>query len=231
MEADQCVILLMEQARGRLRVRASAPTLNERALNFQSVDIDRTTWEKLRDSNDRGPSQEINANTLENLNPLKDAQYKTLHSVPLVAGTENLGMLNLYSVRARRYTSEDSTLLGTIANQIAMAIKNSHLVDMLAQQNLVKGFFDDLMYGTYDSEDTLRQRANFIGCDLSKTHTVSMIEIMHMDEESGEESERLQDTGSKPQAQSPPQTEEDRLGLHQRLTGQVRRRLPDSYPS
>ena len=121
-------------------------------------------------------------------------------------------------------------MLGTIANQIAMAIKNSHLVDMLAQKNLVKGFFDDLMYGTYDSEDALRQRANFIGCDLSKTHTVTMIEIMHMDEESGEESEQLSDTGSKSQAQSAPQTEEDRLALHKRITGQVRRRIQDSYP-
>src|SRR3984893_28272 len=165
MEADQCVILLTDPARGRLTVRASAPTLNERALNFQSVDIDRTTWEKLRDNNGRGPSPDISANTLERLNPLKDAHYKTLHSVPLVAGTENLGMLHLYSVRARRYTSEDTTLLGTIANQVAIAIKNSHLVDLLAQKNLVKGFFDDLMNGTYDSEDTLRQRANFIGCD------------------------------------------------------------------
>jgi GAF domain-containing protein len=231
MEADQCVILLMEQARGRLRVRASAPTLNERALNFQSVDIDRTIWEKLRDSNGRGPSQEINANTLENLNPLKDAQYKTLHSVPLVAGTENLGMLNLYSVRARRYTSEDSTLLGTIANQIAMAIKNSHLVDLLAQKNLVKGFFDDLMYGTYDSEDTLRQRANFIGCDLNKAHTVAMIEIMRMDEENSEEKERAPGAAVRGQAEAPSiQTEEDHLALHKRITGQVRRRIQDSYP-
>jgi GAF domain-containing protein len=231
MEADQCVILLMDQARGRLRVRASAPTLNERALNFQSVDIDRTTWEKLRDSNGRGQSQEISANTLERLNPLKDAQYKTLHSVPLVAGTENLGMLNLYSARSRRYTSEDSTLLGTIANQIAMAIKNSHLVDMLAQKNLVKGFFDDLMYGTYDSEDTLRQRANFIGCDLSKAHTAAMIEIMHMDEENGEEKERAAGSAARTQADaSSLLTEEDRLALHKRITGQVRRRIQDSYP-
>lgn len=60
--------------------------------------------------------------------------------------------------------------LSTIANQIAMAIKNSHLVDMLAQKNLIKGLFDDLMYGTYDSEDSLRQRANFIVCDLTKPH-------------------------------------------------------------
>ena len=231
MEADQCVILLMEQARGRLRVRASAPTLNERALNFQSVDIDRTTWEKLRDSNGRGPSQETNAHTLEHLNPLKDAHYKTLLSVPLVAGTENLGILNLYSIRARRYTSEDSTLLGTIANQIAMAIKNSHLVDMLAQKNLVKGFFEDLMYGTYDSEDTLRQRANFIGCDLNKAHTVAMIEIMRMDEENSEEKERAAGSAVRSQADAPSlQTEEDRLALHKRITGQMRRRIQDSYP-
>lgn len=221
MEADQCVIMLLDQTRGRLTVRASSPNLTDRALNFQSVDVDRNIWEKLRD---------YSAPALERLNPLKDSQHKVLLSVPLVAGTEHLGLLNVYSSKTRRYSSEDSTLLGTIANQIAMAIKNSHLVDMLAQKNLVKGFFDDLMYGTYDSEDALRQRANFIGCDLSKTHTVTMIEIMHMDEESAEESERLQDTGSKPQAQTPPQTEEDRLALHKRITGQVRRRIQDSYP-
>ena len=231
MEADQCVILLMDQARGRLTVRASAPALNERALNFQSVDIDRTTWEKLRDSNGRDQSPEINANTLERLNPLKDTQHKTLLSVPLVAGTENLGMLNLYFARSRRYTSEDSTLLGTIANQIAMAIKNSHLVDMLAQKNLVKGFFDDLMYGTYDSEDTLRQRANFIGCDLGRVHTIAMIEIMHMDKENSEEKERSVGSTARVQTDAPSlQTEEDRLALHKRITAQVRRRIQDSYP-
>lgn len=230
MEADQCVILLMDQARGRLTVRASAPALNERSLNFQSVDIDRTTWEKLRDPGGRGQSPEISGNALERLNPLKDTQHKTLHSVPLVAGAEHLGLLNLYSARSRRYTSEDQTLLGTIANQIAMAIKNSHLVDMLAQKNLVKGFFDDLMYGTYDSEDTLRQRANFIGCDLTRVHTVAMIEIIHMDEENSEEKERVQSTAARPQADASPQTEEDRLALHKRITGQVRRRIQDSYP-
>ena len=230
MEADQCVILLMDQARGRLTVRASAPALNERSLNFQSVDIDRTTWEKLREPGGRGQSPEISVNALERLNPLKEEQHKTLHSVPLVAGAEHLGLLNLYSARSRRYTSEDQTLLGTIANQIAMAIKNSHLVDMLAQKNLVKGFFDDLMYGTYDSEDTLRQRANFIGCDLTRVHTVAMIEIIHMDEENSEEKERVQGTAARPQADASPQTEEDRLVLHKRITGQVRRRIQDSYP-
>jgi len=150
IEADLCVIMLMDQAKGRLTVRASSPNLNDRALNFQPIDVDRHVWEKLRDFSTHGQFPELSAHALERLNPLKDSQYKTLLSAPLVAGTEHLGLINCYSIKTRRYTSEDQTLLNTIANQIAMAIKNSHLVDMLAQKNLVKGFFDDLMYSAYD---------------------------------------------------------------------------------
>src|SRR5205085_3607384 len=101
---------------------------------------------------------------LERLNPLKDAQFKALLSAPLIAGTEHLGLINCYSSKTRRYTSEDHTLLSTIGNQVAIAIKHSHLVDLLAQKNLVKGFFDDLLSGTYESEDSLRQRASLLGC-------------------------------------------------------------------
>ena len=185
MEVDLCVIMLMDQARGRLTVRASSPNLNDRALNFQPIDVDRHVWEKLREINEasfhkdnvRGQASEISTHALERLNPLKDTQFKALLSAPLIAGAEHLGLINCYSSQPRRYTPEDYTLLSTISNQVAIAIKNSHLVDMLAQKNLVKGFFDDLMYGTYDSEDSLRQRANFLGCDLARPHLVALIEI------------------------------------------------------
>jgi len=160
MEADLCVIMLVDTARGRLNVRASAPTYNDRVLSFQPVDVDRYALEKLRDYNMRGQLPEMSAHALERLNPLKDSQHKTLLSMPLVAGTEHLGLLNVYSTKTRRFTSEDSTLLSTIANQVAISIRNSDLVDMLAQKKLVKVFFDDLMYGTYDSEEALRQRSN-----------------------------------------------------------------------
>src|SRR5437763_7287035 len=222
MEADQCVIMLLDQARGRLTVRASSPNLTERALSFQSVDVDRNIWGKMRDHS---------APALDRVNPLKDSQQKVLLSMPLLGGSEHLGLLNVYSSNTRRYTSEDSTLLGTIANQIAMAIKNSHLVDMLAQKNLVKGFFDDLMYGTYDSEDALRQRANFIGCDLSKTHTVAMIEVSHLDESDTGENERPgSNSSNRPLADTLLQSEEDRLVIHKRISGQIRRRIQDNYP-
>ena len=157
---------------------------------MQPIDVDRNVWEQLREFNSRGQLPELSAHALERLNPLKDSQFKTLLSAPLIAGTEHLGLINCYFSKTRRNTSEDQTLLSTIANQIALAIKNSHLVDMLAQKNLVKGFFDDLMYGAYDSEDSLRQRANFIGCDLTKPHTIAMIEVSHLDESDTGENER-----------------------------------------
>jgi len=235
MEVDLCVIMLMDQARGRLTVRASSPNLNDRALSFQPIDIDRYAWDKLREINEtsplkesvRGQAPDTSAQqALERLNPLKDTQFKALLSAPLIAGTEHLGLINCYSSKVRRYTADDHTLLSTIANQVAMAIKNSHLVDLLAQKNLVKGFFDDLLYGTYDSEDSLRQRANFLGCDLARPHLITLIEISQMDnEKEGDEKD------GHPANTSPVlRTEEDRLAVHKRISSIIRRRIQDSYP-
>jgi GAF domain-containing protein len=237
MEVDLCVIMLMDQARGRLTVRASSPNLNERALNLQPIEVDRSIWEKLRETNEasfhkenaRGQSPELSLPALERLNPLKDTQYKALLSAPLIAGTEHLGLISCYASRTRRYTPEDHTLLSTIANQAAIAIKNSHLVDLLAQKNLVKGFFDDLMYGTYEAEDSLRQRANFLGCDLAKPHLVALIEISQLDEESEHKNDQ-QGAGILPASTPALQTEEDRLAAHKRICGVIRRRVQDSYP-
>ncbi|HZU70116.1 MAG TPA: GAF domain-containing protein [Ktedonobacteraceae bacterium] len=207
IEVDLCVIMLLDSTRGRLTVRASSPHLSDRALSFRTIDIDRQAWDKLRvapvqgaielkgapqaslaaSTSPQGQLSETSTHVLEHLNPVKDSHYKSLLSLPLIAGTEHLGLINCYSSKARRYTAEDSTLLSTIANQVALAIKNSHLVDLLAQKNLIKGFFDDLAQGTYDSEDTLRQRANFLGCDLSRPHAIVTIEIAHVDAGDGEE--------------------------------------------
>lgn len=230
LEADLCVIMLLDPARGRLNVRASAPTYNDRVLSFQPVDIDRSAFEKLRDYSARGSLAEMSAHALERFNPLKDSQHKSLLSMPLVAGTEHLGLLNVYSARTRRFSMEDMTLLNTIANQVAIAIKNSQLVDMLAQKNLVKGFFDDLMYSTYDSEEALRQRANFIGCDLSKSHAVAIIEFVHITDQEEEEQARSAGHTIKPQVEVTATTDDDRLVLHKRIGGQARRRIQDSYP-
>ncbi|MHB8597191.1 MAG: GAF domain-containing protein [Ktedonobacteraceae bacterium] len=231
MEADQCVIMLLDQTKGRLVVRASSPHLSDRALNFQPVDVERAVWERLREvnevafhkSDERNQPPGLHTQTLERLNPLKDAQYKVLLSAPLIAGAEHLGFVNCYSNTIRRYSSEDQTLLSTIANQAAMAIKNSHLVDLLAQKNMVKGFFDELMHGPTDGmEDSLRQKANFLGCDLTKPHAIAMIEMSRVDEDEPEAKEE--------NTSVPSQTEDERVAVHKRISSSIRRRILDSYP-
>lgn len=231
MEADLCVIMLLDQTKGRLVVRASSPHLSDRALNFQPVDVERNVWERLREVNEvafhknNGLSQppELPAQTLERLNPLKDAQYKVLLSAPLIAGAEHLGFVNCYSNTMRRHSSEDQTLLRTIANQAAMAIKNSHLVDLLSQKNMVKDFFDELMHGAPDvAEDSLRQKANFLGCDLTKPHVIAVIEMSRVDEGEQKAEEEIGTASSL--------TEDERVAVHKRISSSIRRRMLDSYP-
>ncbi len=249
MEVDLCVIMLMEQPREResdsarqfrrMTVHATAPNLNERA-NFRPIDVDRQALERLREMNEAGQftisSTGYNVSsddTLERLNPLKDSQYKALLSAPLIAGTEQLGLMNCYSSKARRFTSEEQTLLTTISNQAAIAIKNSYLVNQLAQKNLVKGFFDDLMHGTLDSEDSLRQRAHFLGCDLTRPNAVVMIEITQMEER---KSETHSKTGRDGRLPAPPQPTDESFtqgtvlqAAYKRVSGIIRRRIQDNY--
>ncbi len=253
MEVDLCVIMLMDQAREReleaprqvrrLTVRATAPNLNDRA-QFQAIDVDRSMLERLREKNETAFQQELtvygaehDAMSLDRLNPLKDSQHRALISAPLIAGTEQLGLINCYTNKQRRFSAEDQTLLTTIANQAAIAIKNSYLINQLAQKNLVKGFFDDLMQGSSDSEDSLRQRAHFLGCDLTRPHAPVMIEIAHMDVPRDEatqntrngKSERIRSNLSA-QPETPNYTAGSSLqAAYKRMSGIVRRRIQDSY--
>jgi GAF domain-containing protein len=261
MEVDLCVIMLMDQTREReaegprqarrLTVRASAPNLNDRA-QFQSIDVDRSALDRLREKNETVAQRdgasgsndlESESYALERLNPLKDAQYRALISTPLIAGTEQLGLINCYTNRQRRFSAEDQTLLTTVANQAAIAIKNSYLVNQLAQKNLVKGFFDDLILGSADAEDSLRQRAHFLGCDLARPHAAVILEITHVethweDTTTAGKTRRQERPRAGQPAQATPSSETSggytqSLFLqttYKRMSGILRRRVQDNYP-
>jgi sugar diacid utilization regulator len=250
------VILLMEPGRDRegespyqprrLVVRAMSPSLNER-VDLHAIDVDQHTLEQLQALKEAQPhtpggqSAGLHSAMLERLNPLPDSQYRALLSAPLIAATEHLGLLNCYFSKAHRFTPEDQTLLTTIANQAAIAIKNSYLVNQLAQKNLVKGFFDDLMHGTSDSDESLRQRAHFLGYDLTRPHAVVMLETAYTGESGnegalagragkGEREYTSEESGSAAWG-----TGNDRgISLqtaYKRIGTLVRRRILDTYPS
>jgi len=255
MEVDLCVIMLLEQARERereiprrLTVRATSPNLNDR-MHFRPIDVDRHFLERLREMNEaalqvhstnkntRKLDLEVSDSTLEQVNPIQDTQYRSLISIPLITGAEQLGLINCYSGKARRFTAEDQTLLTTIANQAAIAIKNSYLVNQLTQKNIVKGFFDDLMHGTTDAEDSLRQRAHFLGCDLNKPHAAVVIEVTHMEGDTRPAHPSRKGPPSRTQTTSQegsettnyPQAAQMQV-LYKRMNGIVRRRIQDGYP-
>lgn len=246
MEVDQCVIMLLEQGRDRetpprLSVRASAPGFQDRT-NLRSIDVDRQLLDRLHEINERRrttPSRslhEISEDTLEGINPLQGLQYKSLVSVPLVAGTEQLGLINCYSVKARRFTSEDQTLLTTIANQTAIAIKNSYLVNQLTQKNIVKGFFEDLMRGQVELEDSLKQRAHFLGCDLNKIHSAVIIEMTNIEQQAIDTTARTmqkdqQSTRGASGGEGNSNEQDTQLqAIYRRISSVVRRRIQDIYP-
>nr|BBH92295.1 hypothetical protein KTA_04940 [Thermogemmatispora argillosa] len=247
MEADLCVIMLVDQARGRLTVRAVASGLTEREHPLlQACDGERSTQEMSREGGGSLPavgcpavlsglvspaatasgnldsalglqSGDYQALSFEGFNPLKDGQHRTLLSAPLVSGTEHLGLINCYFRKARRPSPEDQALLSTIANQAAIAVKNSQLVDLLTQKNLVKAFFDELLAGAYESEEALKQRAKLLGCDLERPHTVVLFELLPAE-------------GGASGNPRPALSEEERQTAYKRTCSLIRRRLHDAYP-
>ncbi|WP_052889521.1 GAF domain-containing protein [Thermogemmatispora carboxidivorans] len=243
MEADLCVIMLVDQARGRLTVRAVASGLTEREHSLlQSQEAERPALEALHEpvsnaspgASTGGPSPastgpldnavslqsgEYQALTFEGFNPLKDGQHRTLLSAPLVSGTEHLGLINCYFRKARRPSPEDQALLSTIANQAAIAIKNSQLVDLLTQKNLVKAFFDELLGGAYESEEALKQRAKLLGCDLERPHVVVLFELLPAEDSIGIGAGLYRTL-----------SEEERQTAYKRACGLIRRRLQEVYP-
>jgi len=68
--------------------------MNEAALQVHSTN-----------KNTRKLDLEVSDSTLEQVNPIQDTQYRSLISIPLITGAEQLGLINCYSGKARRFTA------------------------------------------------------------------------------------------------------------------------------
>ncbi|HEX6482335.1 MAG TPA: helix-turn-helix domain-containing protein [Ktedonobacteraceae bacterium] len=185
MKMDLSIVMLVDPTSGSLTMRAASPDLSDYKIRFTPIESNRIPWKKLQVFSSEGQLPILTQHEQEQLNPLKQVQYETLLVVPLVVGNDNLGLLNCYSSKNRDYTLEDKVLLRAITSQGALAIRNRQLAYTPGRNELgpyIKSFFDDLLSEKSDMEESLRGRANYLGCDLTKPHTMLVIEMVLPDD-------------------------------------------------
>ncbi|HEY6542188.1 MAG TPA: GAF domain-containing protein, partial [Ktedonobacteraceae bacterium] len=171
---DLCALLLSGDD-GHLTMQAASPDLNGQLLAAPPLRIEAALREKLLAV--PGRLLDLSVDERDQLNPLKNVQYESLHIVPLAAGTECAGLLYCYSSKARDLEQDEQLILQTIGSFAAMSIINRRLINAEASTISIKSFFDDLLRGDADLENSLRGRAAALGCDCSQPHIMLVLEV------------------------------------------------------
>ena len=214
---DLCVVMLLDPDNGHLIMQTSFPDLREHGVHVVPLEVDLPLWEKLCDIKMPGQLPVLNIHEREQLNPLKNVQYETLTVVPLIAQNDCIGLINCYSSKCLDFSSEDQLLLSTIAMQASLAIQNRLLQDTPSQVNSIKTFFDDLLSGKSEAEESLRGRASSLGCDLTTPHVMIMLAMAQLLESNG-------------QKETSTNSEENQVGAFGRSMKLTKRRLQGNYP-
>jgi sugar diacid utilization regulator len=214
---DLCVVMLLDPDNGQMIMQTSFPDLREYEVKIVPLEVDLPLWEKLCDSKVPGQLPVLNIHEREQLNPLKNVQYETLTVVPLSAQNDCIGLINCYSSKCLDFSAEDQVLLSAIAVQASLAIQNRLLQDTLTQVNSIKTFFDDLLSGKSDVEESLRGRAGSLGCDLTTPHVMVMLATAQLLESNGQKGTSTD-------------SEEDQVGAFGRSMKLTKRRIQGNYP-
>ena len=181
LEMDMCAVMLTSREDGHLTMQAASPDLNGRLLAIPPLRIEAALQEKLYATPGQLPV--LSVNERDQLNPLKNVQYESLHVVPLAVGKERLGLLYCYSSKARDLDKTEQLLLQTLASFAAMSLMSRRLLDDAASTVSIRSFFDDLLAGDAALEDSLRGRAVALGCDCTRSHVMLVLEIAHVTNE------------------------------------------------
>ena len=178
LKMDLTALVLTSDGDGYLTMQAASPDLNGQLLATPPLRIETTIWEKLFAT--PGALPMLSAREQDQLNPLKNVQYGSLHIVPLSVGKEAMGLLYGYSSKARDLNMTEQLLLQTIASFAAMSIRNRRLLDTAASAISIKSFFDDLLSSDPALEDSLRGRATALGWNCVHPHVMLAFEIAGM---------------------------------------------------
>jgi GAF domain-containing protein len=156
LRASLVQIYLLEEAEGRLRLRASAP-----------VTSDTPSLVSLRAGGRRSESLDAGA-ALEAALFGASADDGSL-LLPLLAAGELLGFLTARAAPDAAFGDEARDLAGSMATQTADAIRKIQLIERLTERNQLKDFFEDLGRGVPDG---LVARGRRLGVDLERAHLV-----------------------------------------------------------
>jgi GAF domain-containing protein len=157
LEAPLVQLYLLEEAEGRLRLRAAAPP-STGAPSLVS----------LRAGGRRGERLDAGATLATALFGAGAGASSSL-LMPLIVAGELLGFLAARAGPDRAFGEEARDLATSIASQTAVAIRKIQLIERLTERNQLKDFFEDLGRGTPDG---LVARGRRLGIDLERAHLV-----------------------------------------------------------
>jgi GAF domain-containing protein len=93
----------------------------------------------------------------------------SFRAAPLAVGDEDLGVLTVASRERDAFGAPEDELLRTAANQVALALKRTELIERLTAENITRDLFDALAAG---AGAVAEARARTAGFDLTRRHAV-----------------------------------------------------------
>lgn len=134
-KAEACLLYLLSESQDELVLRASKnphPKLIGRIALGLGEGI--TGWVARERTPVVIPSNASNDPRFKIFHNLPEDKYQAFVSVPIMARTGVIGVINVQHKRARRYQSDELALLSTIANQVGGAIENARLYEEMRQK-------------------------------------------------------------------------------------------------
>jgi PucR C-terminal helix-turn-helix domain/GGDEF-like domain/GAF domain len=157
LQAPLVQLYLLEEAEGRLRLRAAAPP-----------STDAPSLVSLRAGGRRGERLDAGATLATALFGAGAGASSSL-LVPLIVTGELLGFLAARADADAVFGEDARDLATSIASQTAVAIRKIQLIERLTERNQLKDFFEDLGRG---APDGLVVRGRRLGVDLERAHLV-----------------------------------------------------------
>lgn len=163
LRADRCDLYLLEPDERLTPRAASPPREGAQALDTRTLWSDIVTLEPARATTDE-------ARRLADLVWGREVEGRPLFA-PIVAGPERIGLI---AILASETVPDAGPVLGSVAAQTAVALKQHQVIERLRERNLLKDLFQALTRRDSPPEH-VSDLASRLGCDIGAPHLVLRI--------------------------------------------------------